>query len=184
MNIIKDLFCSTSTAEEFKLIADKSSSIIWVADKNGLYTWLNKSWLNYTGRSFIQEEGKGWAEGLHNDDVYVYTEEFKQKIKTNEPFLIEYRIRRHDGVYRWFLSSATPIFDNQKKFIGYKGVCFDITQRKESENYLSMTAIAFEAQHGIIITDKNQTILCVNTAFTNQIGYTSDEIIDQKPHKF
>lgn len=185
MNIIRDLFGSnTNTMAKFKRIADKSSTITWMSDQKGLYYWFNRSWLGYTGQPAFQEEGIGWTKGIHSDDLYHYTEEFQHKIIAREPFFIEYRMRRHDGVYRWFLSSATPSYDSNQNFIGYNGVCFDITDRKNAEKNLRITGVAFKSQHGIAITDINQNILCVNPAFTELMGYSNDDIVGQTPSIF
>ena len=81
-----------------------------------------------------QELGNGWTEGVHPQDFQLCVDQYLQHFKAHEEFLIEYRLRRSDGQYRWILDSGTPVFDTDGKFLGYNGVCFDIQERKESDS--------------------------------------------------
>lgn len=93
----------------------------------------NQPWLRFTGRSLAQELGNGWTEGVHPEDfercLAVYVTAFERR----EKFSMAYRLRRHDGVYRWIIDDGAPRFDSQGVFIGYVGHCLDITAQKEVE---------------------------------------------------
>ena len=118
----------------FRNVADNSPALIWVAGTDGLCNWFNRGWLEFTGHTMAQELGNGWTEGVHPQDFQPCVDQYLQHFKAHEEFIIEYRLRRSDGQYRWILDSGTPVFDADSKFLGYNGVCFDIHERKESDN--------------------------------------------------
>ncbi len=162
---------------EFRDAADNSPALIWMAGKDGLCNWFNRGWLEFTGRTMEQEIGNGWTEGVHAQDLQHCIDQYLEHFNAREEFLLEYRLRRLDGQYRWILDSGTPVFDPEGSFLGYNGVCFDINARKESENEARIAAIAFNAQEGISVTDANKCILRVNQAFTTITGYGKEEAI-------
>jgi len=166
---------------EFKSAADESPALIWLAGLDGLCIWFNKGWLEFTGRSLAQELGNGWVEGLHPDDSKTCLDQYLRHVNAREQFLTEYRLRRHDGQYRWILDSGMPYYDAEGNFLGYKGVCFDITQRKDEESDIRIAAVAFETQHAMIVTDANKTIIRANKAFTTLTGYSTEETINSSP---
>src|SRR5262249_21156094 len=97
-------------------------------------TFCNQAWLNFTGRPLEEQLGYGWAESLHPEDragcMKTYTEAFEAR----QPFTHEYRVRRHDGQYRWVSGYAVPRYDAQHNFLGYFGSCVDVTEKKEAED--------------------------------------------------
>jgi PAS domain S-box-containing protein len=120
----------------FRLIADSAPVLIWMSGTDKLCNFFNKPWLEFTGRTLEQELGNGWAEGVHPDDLErclkIYTEAFDAR----EPFVMEYRLRRHDGEYRWISDNGVPRYDADKNFTGYIGSCVDITESIRSEQAL------------------------------------------------
>lgn len=166
---------------EFRDAADNSPAMIWMAGTDGLCNWFNRGWLEFTGHTMEQERGNGWTEGVHAQDLQPCIEQYLKHFNAREHFLLEYRLRRYDGQYRWILDSGTPVFDHEGAFLGYNGVCFDITERKEAEEELRIAAVAFEAQQGMIVTDANKVIIRANKAFVRLTGYAIGEIIGQTP---
>jgi two-component system CheB/CheR fusion protein len=116
----------------FAAIANSTPSLVWLSGPDKGCTWFNDTWLKFTGRTMEQEIGNGWAEGVHPDDyehcLKTYVEAFDNRIS----FSMEYRMRRHDGVYRWMLDDGTPRYGSDKGFLGYIGFCNDITAQKEA----------------------------------------------------
>ncbi|MFL6333507.1 MAG: sigma 54-interacting transcriptional regulator [Pyrinomonadaceae bacterium] len=123
---------------QFRNMADTAPVLIWVAGPDKLRTYVNKQWLDFTGRSLVEELGDGWTEGVHPEDharcIEVYTSSFDHR----EPFVMEYRLRRADGSYRWMLSTGTPRFSSGGEFLGFIGSSVDIHDRKESEESLRL----------------------------------------------
>ncbi|HEU4496805.1 MAG TPA: ATP-binding protein, partial [Flavobacterium sp.] len=92
--------------------------------------FFNKGWLDFTGRTIEQEMGNGWAEGVHPDDYDRCLEIYTSSFDAREPFYMEYRLRCHDGRYRWISDKAVPRFTPDGVFVGYVGGCMDIHEQK------------------------------------------------------
>jgi PAS domain S-box-containing protein len=117
----------------FRYIANNGRALIWMSGTDKLCFYFNLPWLDFTGRSLEQEMGNGWAEGVHPDDFDQCLEEYVAAFDQREKFSIVYRLRRHDGEYRWLLDDGTPRYDENGHFIGYIGHCLDITENKRAE---------------------------------------------------
>ncbi len=119
--------------ELFHLMADTAPVLIWMSGTDTLCTFFNKPWLKFTGRTLEQEQGRGWAEGVHPDDLQRIVEMYVSAFNARLDFQVEYRLRRADGEYRWVLDAGVPRFMPNGDFAGYIGSCFDITERKRAE---------------------------------------------------
>lgn len=117
----------------FRIMADTAPVLVWMADTTKLCTWFNKPWIDFTGRSMEQEAGNGWVEGVHPDDFERCLDLYSTAFDARRPFTMEYRLRRYDGEYRWFLDTGIPRVSETGDFIGYIGSCIDITDRKQAE---------------------------------------------------
>lgn len=119
----------------FRELADNAPVMIWRAGPDKLCDWFNKPWLEFVGRQMHQEVAFGWAEGVHPDDLdrclAIYTTAFDAR----ENFSMPYRLRRHDGVYRWLLDNGKP-FKRNGEFAGYFGTCFDVTEQREAHDLI------------------------------------------------
>jgi len=122
--------------KRFRLMADTAPVLIWMSDTDKLCSYFNKPWLEFTGRSLDLELGHGWAEGIHPDDLRMCMETYAQAFDRRQEFRMEYRLRRHDGEYRWIIDIGVPRFDQQRSFIGYIGTGIDVTERKQAEQAL------------------------------------------------
>ncbi len=119
--------------ERFRTMADNAPLMIWVSGLDKACTYVNKRWLDFTGRNMQQELGNGWADGVHPEDYdrvfHIYTDNFDER----KPYEVEYRLRRYDGEYRWVYDVGVPRFSPDGEFLGYIGSCLDITERKQQE---------------------------------------------------
>jgi PAS domain S-box-containing protein len=122
--------------ERFRLMADTAPALIWMSGTDKLCTYFNKPWLKFTGRSIELERGNGWVEGLHPEDQRSCMETYTHAFDRREEFRTEYRLRRHDGEYRWIIDIGVPRFDQGRSFIGYIGCGVDVTERKHAEEAL------------------------------------------------
>ena len=122
--------------ERFRTLADATPVLIWGSDAGTRCTYFNKQWLDFTGRTAEQEAGWGWTEGVHPDDLERCWETYASAFDARRPFTMEYRLRRHDGEYRWMLDTGVPRFAPDGSFSGYIGSGIDITDRKRAEEEL------------------------------------------------
>jgi PAS domain S-box-containing protein len=121
--------------ERFRNMADTAPVMIWVTGPDKLCTFVNKPWLDFTGRSVEQELGNGWAESVHPEDLDRCWATYSSSFDARRSFRMEYRIRRADGDYRWVLDNGTPFYSGGE-FAGYIGSCIDITEQKVIEERL------------------------------------------------
>lgn len=121
------------TGPEYAVLVEQSPILIWRSGADMLCDYFNERWLMFTGRTLAQEVGNGWTEGVHPDDfdrcLEIYTSHFHRR----EVFEMEYRLRRHDGAYRWIFDRGVPFFDGDGTFRGYIGSCVDVHARVEAE---------------------------------------------------
>ncbi|MEW6501435.1 MAG: PAS domain S-box protein, partial [Thermodesulfobacteriota bacterium] len=127
----------------FRTLADSGQALIWTATTDKLCDYFNRPWLEFTGRALEQELGNGWAEGVHPDDFSACLATYVRAFDRREKFTMSYRLRRHDGVYRWIVDTGSPRYDSQGNFLGYIGHCLDITERKEAEEALRESDIRY-----------------------------------------
>jgi len=117
----------------FRTLADTAPVFIWMSGLDKLCTFLNKPWLDFTGRTLDQDLGNGWAEGVHPDDRERCLATYADAFDARRDFTMEYRLRRHDGEYRWVSDKGVPRRAPDGTFLGYIGCADDITPRKEAE---------------------------------------------------
>ncbi|MHB1380917.1 MAG: PAS domain-containing protein [Thermoleophilia bacterium] len=112
--------------QEYMILTEQSPVLIWRADTTKACDYFNEYWLEFTGRSMEQEVGNGWAEGVHPDDFDRCLEIYVSAFDRQEPFEMEYRLRRNDGEYRWIFDRGAPFYDETGEFAGYIGSCIDV----------------------------------------------------------
>lgn len=117
----------------FRTLADTAPVLVWVAGTDGLVTLVNAQWLQFSGRTLERELGNGWADRVHPDDYQGCLETYYSALRARERFMMEYRLRRFDGEYRWMVDSGVPRFAPDGTFLGYIGSAIDITERYRME---------------------------------------------------
>jgi PAS domain S-box-containing protein len=135
----------------FRIVADSAPVLIWMAGVDKLCTFFNKPWLKFTGRSLEQEMGNGWAEGVHPDDLQKCLKIYADAFDARKAFVMQYRLRRCDGEYRWISDQGVARYDSTGKFSGYIGSCVDITDLINKDEALrefeERVVLAAEATH-------------------------------------
>jgi PAS domain S-box-containing protein len=123
--------------ERFRLVANTAPVLIWMAGADKLCTYFNQPWLEFTGRCLEADLGNGWQEVVHPDDRSTLLDTYAQVFDRRGRFEMEYRLRRHDGEYRWVSDLGVPRFNPDGSFTGYIGSCMDVTERKIAEEALT-----------------------------------------------
>lgn len=181
--------------DRFRLIADATPVMIWMADSNQLYDYFNQVWLEFTGYSLEQQLDNGWVEAIHPKDKEQRQTLYSNAFDAREKFQIQYRLRRADGQYRWVLDTGVPRFTPGGNFVGYIGSCIDITDRKQVEEKLQQEiaqrlklqeALARQQQQQQVILDAvpamiwfkdtENSILRVNQVAATAVGLSVEEI--------
>jgi PAS domain S-box-containing protein len=116
--------------ERYRLLADMIPQHIWTTDPTGYHGYFSRRWYEFTGATLEETEGELWLQFLHPDDRERTMERWKHSLRTGEPYSIEYRFRREDGEYCWFLGQATPLRDESGRILEWFGTLTDISERK------------------------------------------------------
>ncbi|MCI0352460.1 MAG: PAS domain-containing protein [Acidobacteriales bacterium] len=119
--------------QRFRQTADAAPMMVWMSAPEKGCTYVNRAWLDFTGRLLEAELGHGWVESVHPADKELCLKASQTNTHRRQPASIEYRLRRNDGEYRWILDHGVPRFDPKGEFIGFIGSSIDITDRKLSE---------------------------------------------------
>jgi PAS domain S-box-containing protein len=117
----------------FRLMADSAPVLMWMSGRDKLCTYFNKNWLDFTGKRMEDEVGEGWLRGVHPEDLKHCLEVYTSAFDARERFIMEYRLRRADGQYRWVVDRGVPRFRTDGTFSGYIGCADDVTVQKENE---------------------------------------------------
>lgn len=117
----------------FHLLADSIPQLAWMANPDGWIFWYNKRWYDYTGTTLEEMEGWGWRKVHHPDHLDRVVARVQHSWETGEPWEDTFPLRSQDGVYRWFLSRALPVHNEQGDVVRWFGTNTDITELREAE---------------------------------------------------
>ena len=121
----------------FHALSSALPLLVWVADADGLVRYWNDQLPAYTGRDPHAFESRAvWTEIVHPDDVEGAQRAYHRGIETGTEIEVLYRLRRHDGIYRWFLARVVPQRDGSAKPRLWFGTATDIDDRHRSEERL------------------------------------------------
>src|ERR1041385_1734725 len=110
--------------------------MLWMSGPDARCTFFNKAWLDFTGLSYPEQNAHDWGSGVHPEDRKRCVDKYLSAFKSQEAFRLEYRLRRHDGIYRWMLHDGVPRYDDDGTFLVYVGSCYDMTVRRDVEEHL------------------------------------------------
>jgi PAS domain S-box-containing protein len=175
----------SESENRFRTIANTATVMIWTTDTAKLCDFVNRGWLEFTGRTLDQEEGNGWAECLHPEDRARSLKIYESHFAVREPFEMEFRARRRDGQYRWILDHGTPRYDSEGNFAGYVGTCIDITERRKQEAALRNSEERYrevvESQTELVCRFlPDSTLTFVNEAFCRFFGQPREQVIGKQ----
>ncbi|MEB3336802.1 MAG: PAS domain S-box protein, partial [Leptolyngbyaceae bacterium] len=165
--------------ECFRAVFNTAPVMLWMTGVDTLCNFCNQTWLDFTGRTLTQNLSEAWAERLHPEDRQSCVETYLKAFDLQQPFQMEYRVRRADGEYRWILDQGTPRHLENGDFAGYIGSCIDITERKQAEleaaRSLSLLQTTLEATaDAILVIDLDGKIIHFNHQFVEQWKIPAD----------
>ncbi|MFN3866953.1 MAG: diguanylate cyclase domain-containing protein [Demequina sp.] len=111
---------------DWRQVVDTLPQIVWVTRPDGYHVYFNQQWTDFTGLTLAESMGDGWNPPFHPDDRVLARQRWDEATRSGEPYEIEYRLRRHDGVYRWMLGRASPVRDESGAIVKWFGTCTDI----------------------------------------------------------
>ncbi|HET9018761.1 MAG TPA: ATP-binding protein, partial [Acetobacteraceae bacterium] len=119
-----------------RTLANMMPEVIWTARPDGLVDWYNDRWYDYTGLKRNARGDESWMPVVHPDDLDACRDAWQRAVAAGTRFDIEYRLRRHDGAYRWHLGRAVPQCDEGSRILCWFGACIDIGDQKRAEELL------------------------------------------------
>lgn len=141
----------TLSGEDYASLVEQAPILIWRSGTDGLCDYFNERWLAFTGHTREQEFGEGWVEGVFEEDRARCMEIYVTAFGRREVFEMEYRLRRHDGAYRWIFDRGVPRYGASGEFLGYIGSCIDVTERVEAQEELHRLQEArIKMLHGLL----------------------------------
>ncbi len=170
------------TADNFRLLADFAPVMIWVASPDRRCVYFNRPWLEFTGRDLDTELGAGWTDGIHPDDCAGVIALYEASFAASRPLEAEFRLRRHDGEYRWLIDKGVPLLSGGQ-LRGFVGSCLDITDRRIAEQAArkreeDFKTLAQNIPDVIARLDRELRVVYVNRPFDSAFGGQPPAIAD------
>jgi len=130
---IKEELIKDSEAR-FENIANTAPVMIWIADVEGLFSFVNQVWCDYSGKEIGDHLGMNWLKDVHQEDQEKLLSNYRNAFRSRESFSFEFRLKRKDGKYEWMIIKGTPRFNSENIFMGFIGSCTNINAQKEFED--------------------------------------------------
>jgi len=165
----------------FRTLSRTAPVGIFETDASGSTTYVNETWLQYSGMHFDEAMGDGWLRAVHPDDKDWLQQGWHSKTEMKSESVSEYRIVDKEGKIRWVNGRAVPVFNNDGSVSGYIGITLDITEKKTSEERIinseeSKRLILNSALDAIVIVDTASKIIFWNPQAENIFGWTAEEV--------
>src|SRR5256712_1433871 len=174
-----------NSERKLRQVIDTIPTLAWCNLSDGSNEFLNKRWHEYTGLSPEESNGWGWQAAIHPEDRAPLTEKWRGLLVIGEPGEMEARLRRHDGVFRWFLMRVEPLRDETGKIVRWYGACTDIETLKQTEAKLrederELRRITDLIPQAIVVQDPSGAPIYANQATLDYTGLAAEDVI--APH--
>ena len=134
-----DAAAIAESERQFRILADSMPQMVWATQPDGFHDYYNQRWYDFTGVPAGSTDGVGWNGMFHPDDQVRAWALWRHSLDTGEPYEVEYRLRRADGVYRWTLGRALAVRDQQGRIVRWFGTCTEIEEQKQAEERLRLS---------------------------------------------
>jgi formate hydrogenlyase transcriptional activator len=170
------------TESSLRRVIDTIPALAWCARPDGSMEFLNKQWLDYTGLSPAETMGWGYQAAFHPEDRKHGMDKCRKLFSQNGPAESEIRLRRHDGVYRWFLIRVEPLRDETGQIIRWYGTSTEIEALKQTEAKLreeerELRGITDAIPQTIVVLDPAGTPQYANRATLEYTGLATEDIV-------
>src|ERR1700745_2183455 len=167
---------------DVRLIVDRIPAFTWSAHADGSVEFVNQRWREYAGLSPEESQGWGWQVAIHPEDLPSLMRKWRELLTSGEPGEIEARMRRHDGIFRWFLIRFEPFRDETGKVVMWYGVSADIEDLKQSQERLrederELRRITDAIPQTIVVQNPCGVPIYANQATLDYTGLTADDVI-------
>jgi two-component system, cell cycle sensor histidine kinase and response regulator CckA len=175
--------------ENFRTLVNCVPQMVWISTSDGLNTYCNRRWVEYTGMTLEESSGTGWRKPYHNDDKQVASDAWSHAVATGGRYQVESRLRAADGGYRWFLVQVEPVRDAGGKIVQWFGTCTDVEELKRAEEAVRdseqrVAGIIGAAMDAIITVDEEERIVLFNAAAEKMFRCSKVEALGQKVERF
>jgi formate hydrogenlyase transcriptional activator len=171
-----------NSERKLRQVIDTIPTLAWSVLPDGSNEFLNKRWHEYTGLSPEESRGSGWQAAIHPEDRVPLLEKWQGLLSSGEPGEMEARLRRHDGVFRWFLMRVEPLRDETGKIVKWYGTCTDIETLKETEAKLrederELRRITDVIPQAIVVQDPSGAPIYANQTTLDYTGLKTEDVI-------
>jgi PAS domain S-box-containing protein len=172
------------SVELFQTMADNVPAMIWMSGTDKFEDYFNKTWLQFTGRTREQESNEGWLDAVHPEDVKRCIDTYNASFRGQKRFYSEYRLRRHDGEYRWIADNSVPRFSAEREFLGFISACMDIDDQKRFrekivESELLFKTISNASPAALWMTNEEGENVFVSDTWLKWTGKNLQEVISK-----
>jgi formate hydrogenlyase transcriptional activator len=171
-----------NSEKKLRQVIDTIPTLAWSILPDGSNEFLNKRWHEYTGLSADESHGSGWQAAIHPEDRVLLLQKWQGLLASGEPGEMEARLRRHDGVFRWFLMRVDPLRDETDKIVRWYGTCTDIETLKQTEAKLrederELRRITDLIPQAIVVQDPSGAPIYANQATLDYTGLMAEDVI-------
>jgi len=135
-------FEAASREQYFRDLVDAAPVMLWTTDADERCTYLSQRWYDFTGRTPEQDLGRGWLDNVHPDDRQRTVAAYLDAAAARAPVSLDFRLRRHDGSYRWVIDNGLPRLDEHGHPNGYVGTVIDVHERRVLQERFEQVARA------------------------------------------
>jgi two-component system, cell cycle sensor histidine kinase and response regulator CckA len=175
--------------EKFRTLVNCVPQMVWISTPDGLSTYCNRRWVEYTGMTLEETCGRDWSKPYHNDDKQLAWDAWSRAVAAGTRYQIESRLRASDGSYRWFLVQVEPVRDAEGTIVQWFGTCTDVEELKRAEEAVRnseqrVAGIVGAAMDAIITVDEEEKIVLFNAAAEKMFRCRKVEALGQKVERF
>jgi len=121
----------------FRTLADTTPQMVWSATPDGRHDYFNARWHSFTGLTAAEDTSGAWRKLVHPEEWDVLDSRWQHALRTGTPYEAEYRLRRHDGAWRWVLARALPMRDETGRILRWFGCLMEIQEIVEARDILA-----------------------------------------------